>query len=393
MANPSSQVSQDSSLAPDLELTIVDLSRGGAGVARTESGKAIFVPLTAPGDRVRARIWKDEGRYAHADLLELLEPSPGRVEPRCPVFGRCGGCQWQHLPYPEQWRVKKSGALHALTRVGVLTPDLSLPTDEFPAREEYGYRNRIQLRGHRETFGFFARRSRDGVAIESCPVARPEINAALPKLREEAATRDDYKVEIEVLGDGQVRWIWNSRHAAGGFRQVNDEQNARLRDWVSEHLTPDRHLYDLFGGAGNLSWSLAERMSRIDCVDTGSPGAQGRPADAPKNLLFHRADVAQWLKGETRKIERIPELDRTRATSAILDPPREGCGPKITSIVESMKKLHCDEILAVGCDPDSWARDVGRWVRHGFEPVRLAFFDFFPQTPHLESVALLRRRN
>src|SRR5690349_20214142 len=105
-----------------IELIIQDLARGGAGVARDASGRVIFVPYSAPGDRVRVRITESKKNYAQAELIELLEPSSLRQQPPCPVFGRCGGCQWQHLPYSLQWETKVKGVLHALGRVQVEPP-------------------------------------------------------------------------------------------------------------------------------------------------------------------------------------------------------------------------------------------------------------------------------
>src|SRR5215210_4196095 len=116
----------------EITLDITDLSRGGAGIGRDSDGRAVFVPLTAPGDRVRARITEEKKRFAHAELLEVLTPSPERQAPRCAVFGRCGGCQWQHLPYELQWRTKVNGVRHALERVQVTSP---VEWEEFPAEE------------------------------------------------------------------------------------------------------------------------------------------------------------------------------------------------------------------------------------------------------------------
>src|SRR5580704_6655799 len=97
-----------------LELEITDLARAGAGVARDPSGRVVFVPLTAPGDRVRAQVVDADKRYAQAILLEVLKPSPLRAQAPCTVFGRCGGCQWQHISYELQWKTKRGGVLHAL---------------------------------------------------------------------------------------------------------------------------------------------------------------------------------------------------------------------------------------------------------------------------------------
>lgn len=364
-----------------LTLRITDLARSGSGVGRDESGRVVFVPLTAPGDLVRVKLTSEEKRYAEAELIELIEASPERVRPRCAVFGRCGGCQWQHLPYELQWRTKLKGVRHALDRVQVQVPE---KVEELPAERVWEYRNRIQLRGERGSLGFFARRSNDSVYIDRCEIARPELNARIGALREHAHSLSrPYKVEVEVLADGKVREMWNARTAAMGFRQVHDEQNEKLKAWVVSAITPKRVLLDLFGGSANLSVGLAARMARVECVDVSAPA--DRPADAPSNVVYHRAAVMPWL------VKRSSRGRLEGALSAILDPPREGLAEHFGDIASSLEALGCDELVAVGCDPDSWARDISRFCRRGWRVDRVAVLDLFPQTAHVESLALLTR--
>jgi 23S rRNA (uracil1939-C5)-methyltransferase len=378
-----------------LELTIQDLSRGGAGVGRDASGRAIFVHGTAPGDRVRARVTEEKKRYAQAELVEVLERSPQRVEPRCSVFGpgagRCGGCQWQHLPYDLQWKTKVEGALHALSRVGFEAPS-ELPREEFPAKNPWGYRNRIQLRGGAHGVGFYARGSHEVVPISRCEIAREELNDALPGLAAEArALPAPSKVEVDVDASGGVRTAWNARHAALGFRQVNDEQNEALRGWIGAQLmpSPEGLLLDLYGGAGNLSLGLTSRFGRIQCVDTGAP--REAPEGAPSNFEFHARDVGRWVERELKSGAPGAPV----GGAVILDPPREGCGEAIEGIARLAEARGLRQWIAVGCDPDAWAKDLWRLLKSergsSWRLERFAFFDFFPQTVHLESVALLTR--
>lgn len=364
-----------------LEVTISDLARGGSGVARDESGRVIFVPRTAPGDRVRVRVTEQKKNYASAELVEILEPSPIRVTPPCPIFGKCGGCEWQHLPYDLQWKTKFKGALHALSRVGIEA--LSSP-DELPAERIWEYRNRVQLRGLGENLGFFAAGSQELVAAPKCWISRPEINAAWDQTREEGKRFDQqYKVEVEVLPDGGIRKSWNARHGAAGFRQVHDEQNLKLQQWVVSALTPRRALYDLFGGAGNLSLGLAPRMKEVHCVDLSSPFPA--PQGTPANFKYYRSGVVPWLIRESsRAAKKLPQA------SAILDPPREGLADGFADISKSLEKLGITELVAVGCDPDAWARDLSRFQKKGWKVERIAILDLFPQTHHVESLALLR---
>jgi len=378
------------------ELIIQDLSRGGAGVGRDPGGRAVFVHGTAPGDRVRVRITEEKKRYAQGELLEIIERSPLRVEPKCAVFGpgagRCGGCQWQHLPYDLQWKTKVQGALHALARVGFEAPE-GLPREEFSGKSPWAYRNRIQLRGGAHGVGFYARGSHEIVPVSRCEIAREEINQALPELAREArALPAPSKVEIDVTAEGLTRTAWNARHAALGFRQVNDEQNERLKAWIRSALAPslDREgvLLDLYGGAGNLSLGLAPHFAKIQCVDTGA-GKAGE-LEVPSHFEFHARDVGRWVQKELKS-----GAKGLGGGAVILDPPREGAGEALSGVAELANKFELRQWIAVGCDPDSWAKDLWRFLQseHGkkWRMERLAFFDFFPQTIHLESVALLVR--
>ncbi len=373
-----------------LEATVEDLSRGGSGVIRSQ-GRVLFVPFTAPGDRIRVRVLSIEKRWAEGELVELLEASPHRIAPRCPVFGKCGGCQWQHLPYEYQWKTKLSGAGHALDRVG-LKPEIE-PWLEYPASTIWNYRNRIQLRGEGNELGFFESGSRRRVAIERCDIARSELNQAFSEIRQKGESHPrEFKVELEVMSDGRVRQMWNLRHAAGGFRQVHDEQNEVLKQAVADLLIGPHseklgsvRLWDLYGGAGNLSQPLAARFARVDCVDTGSP--TGRPGGFPENYHFHRSPVLTWLKRQKR------DAGESRPLWAILDPPRAGLDSDGGEIVSILAKSRVERLVAVGCDADSWARDLARFSRNGWQLERAGALDLFPQTPHVEALALLVRKD
>lgn len=383
---------------------IVDLARGGAGVAKESTGRIIFVPHTAPGDEVRVKINEKESKknYAQGELIEIISPSPIRITPKCPVFGRCGGCQWQHLPYELQWRTKKSGVLHALERVGggVLPFNGKDFMAELPADIIWNYRNRIQLRGFQKELGFFAPGSHTVIPIQSCAIARNEINAELEGVRLEGSRLvRPFKVELEVLPaseGGKVRRSWNSGHAASGFRQVHDEQNDKLRNWISSQLRTElklgsgvRTLYDLFGGFGNLSLDLAKDFDEIHCVDLSSP--KNKPALVPVNYNFHRAAVVPWLLNIMQIKNELGAKSRAAIRAAIIDPPRIGLGEDFKPIADALEKLEIKVLVAVGCDPDAWARDVHRFLRRGWVFTSGAVVDLFPQTPHVESVAVLRK--
>jgi tRNA/tmRNA/rRNA uracil-C5-methylase (TrmA/RlmC/RlmD family) len=286
----------------------------------------------------------------------------------------------------------------------------SAPVEEFPAENPWRYRNRIQLRARPAigadgapasgiTLGYFGRRSKDLVDVARCEIAREELNAVLAETRREAAVhldekivkgeeRPEVKVEIEVLTDGSTRKVWNARHGALGFRQVNDAQNAKLQSFVRAHLSEGAHCFDLYGGAGNFSYADAARYAFVECVDTGSPegGFEGQPA----NYRFFRGDVPRWLDRRTKEFEK-GVFKPKGPIEVILDPPREGLADQSNKIASSLERLGAKKMIAVGCDADAWARDLSRLAKYGWRVERIAIFDLFPQTPHVESVAVLIR--
>ena len=370
-----------------LTLTITDVSRGGAGVARPEKGRTVFVPYTMAGDIVKARITELKKKFANAELIDIIDASPDRVAARCEVFGRCGGCQWQHIPYAQQWQIKIASIHQALKSSQI---KFSGPIKEYPAEQIWNYRNRIQLRGYKDTLGYYAPRSHDIVDLSQCEIANPQINSILETIKTEGKqSGKPYKVEVEVLANEEIRSTWNDRHAAAGFRQVNDEQNQKLKHWIKETLVSQQPILDLYGGSANLSWDLAAQERQVHCIDMSAPVE--RPENCPSNLQFYQSNVLPWLKQRITDIrfKRIVESDSPYA--AIIDPPRGGLGDEFDDIVERLETLNVNEIIAVGCKTDTWVRDVAQFIARGWELQKIAAFDFFPQTIHLESTAYLTR--
>lgn len=337
------------------------------------------MPFTAPGDEVEIAILKTSKNYSEGECVQLIRQSPIRVDPQCPVFGKCGGCTWQHLPYSLQFETKKKGLIRALTRAGV---DLtSVQIEEFQAPNAYHYRNRIQLHGNPSTqkVGFYARARREIVPIESCPITRSEINAKLPELAILGFQKfsEEFKLEIEITAAGSVRHAFNERHAAFGFRQVNDEQNGVLQNWIKQNLPRTTLLLDLYGGSGNLSLPMIKDYEEILCVDTTVPITSPSP-----HFRFEKKDIASWSKkAESQKFY-------SKSTAVILDPPREGMGSHFNVIHEKISRFDVKCIALVGCDVDSFVRDSAQFIKKGYRLAKVGVLDLFPQTPHVESLAL-----
>lgn len=388
--SPTRQTSQPPEI---LILRVEDLARAGHGVAKDPNGRVVFVPFSAPGDVVKVRITSRKSKYAQSQLLDVVEPSEQRQVPACPVFGRCGGCDWQHIAYSLQWRTKCDGVKQALVRAHLSVPQA---WQEYPAQQTLAYRNRIQLHGNKGQMGFFAKGSHTIVPIEHCAIARRELNDVIASVREQAKSRrKPYKVELELLTDGTVRVAWDSEakpagdyggfQEIGGFQQINAEQNGNLQQWVWDSLSKQRPILDLYGGSANLSARFADQSPRINCVDLVVPDNDDN--QWPDNLVFHQSDVFAWVL-----VKAAQAGGRSAAeTSAIIDPPRGGMPEQLPQFIEALQRLNVTELIAVGCKTDPWVRDIEGFVQRGWRLEKGAVFDFFPQTSHVESAALLKR--
>src|SRR6516225_10731545 len=237
-----------------VELKIQDVAFGGKGVAR-ESGKAVFVPFTIDGETVSAEIVRERKKFAEAELVEVIERSPHRVEPACPYFGRCGGCSYQHIDYEHQLSLKWRQVRDVLRRVGKFEDVPIRPIIASP--QPYGYRNRVTLHVEEGVIGFFRRESHRLIDIEKCPIAMETVNAGIAALRR-ANPRDGH---YTVRADPSEPRI---------FAQANDFVAKALLELVLRIVEPpDKQgvLIDAYCGAGFFAKSLRERFARVIGVD------------------------------------------------------------------------------------------------------------------------------
>ncbi len=426
----------------DIELTIDNLAFGGSGVGRHD-GKAIFVPLTAPGDRVRCRIVQEKARYAEAEMTALLEPALQRRVAPCPVFGECGGCQWQHLPYAEQERWKERIFTDQLRRHGGIAEPTILPL--VPSSDEWHYRSRVQFKcrqtEHGFLIGFYKRSSHYVVDVAHCPITDERLNAVLTLFRQWLPAAPDParipQVDLEIGSDGAVRavvhclgeeealatWlrplaegagialflqpgrkekllaICGSReleivvdepplqlaYGAGGFAQVNLAQNRELVRAViaAAALTGRERVLDLFCGMGNFSLPLARRAGEVVGVEDYAPAIEQARLNARRNGIGNASFHAMPAEGAAARLAGGFPFDLV-----VLDPPRSGA----LAVVKELLRLPPRRILYVSCDPATLARDLKSLLGQGFELLWSRPFDLFPQSSHTESLSLLQRR-
>ncbi len=344
---------------------------------------------TLPGDRVRVEFDPEARRYRDAEPIEIVERSKDRIESVCPHFQHCGGCDWLDWKYESQLEAKDALVSHALSRQ-MIEPCVRHAIRG--AESRLGYRTRVQMRFDGSSLGFYRRQSHDLVNIDQCAVAHPDVNEAIGKLRQNLPSERG-KVEIARRDNGEVEIDWNSAHAVSGFTQVHREQNAYLRDRVRDYLATANRVLELFCGDGNLSFAYLERRSQplveVVAVDAnvhaieraGRRVATGEAGTAITGASFMRDIVDAQL------LRRLPREFVLACDTLLLNPPRQGLGMGIERLLPKSVK----RIVYVSCAPQELAKDSVALKSLGFEMRELQCIDMFPQTRHVESLALFEK--
>jgi 23S rRNA (uracil1939-C5)-methyltransferase len=367
------------------------LAAGGAGIVHIE-GKTVFVDYTAPGDFVSFRITETHKAWARGELGEVLEPSADRRIPACPLYGNCGGCSLQHLNYPAQLREKAGMLRDALIRIGGVS---SPPPVKIIPSDEYGYRNRVQF--HRipgtNRLGFKARKSGKIIPLKDCPVADEGIRQALgrggiaPPSGKRRFTVYSRKGVLLREGNGPAATLLLDREILmdpGVFFQGNA---AALETLIPDlralaaGADPSLPAADIYCGVGTFAAFLGEKFPRMDMVEAGAAALDLARKNVPGafNRYFPLTDD-EWV----REIRAAPPA----YGFAVADPPRQGLSP-------SLRQWFAEEgppLLAyVSCDPATLARDSASLRAGGYRLESAAFYDFYPQTAHIETLAVFVR--
>ncbi len=437
-----------------LVLDIQEVAPGGEGMGRA-AGRPIFVPFTAPGDRAEIDV-ADGGGPAHGTLLRVLEPGGSRVEPACPHFGVCGGCEWLHLAYEAQLSAKSRAFAEALRRIGRIDPEAAPLRAILPSPRPLRYRSRAKFHYDRasERLVFFRRRSHQAVLLRECHLLEPALDALReavgPALAEVRLAPREVTLEWSThLGRGAA-WLQMpeigsaARERAEGllraapdlqgavltadgaptamvgdpvlvhervpgdpgaglarsrpdvFQQANRSANALLVRVALDLLRPDgEDVLELFCGSGNFTAPLSVRARSVSAVevqgpalelarlDLSSPVSSGPGAAGGKRVRFFSGDALALARAFAR--ETGPGARRFGA--ALLDPPRDGA----KGIGPALRDLGVPRAVYVSCDPATFARDLRGCVEAGYRLEVVQAVDLFPQTHHVEGVALLVR--
>jgi 23S rRNA (uracil1939-C5)-methyltransferase len=406
------------------EVEITGMVYGGDAMGRLPDGRAVFVPFCLPGERVRLRLIDEKRGHARAALLEVLETSPARIQPRCRHYGVCGGCHYQHLDYPEQLKVKSTIFTEQLERIAGLQNPPVKPIVASPAA--WNYRNTVQFHlDYNGKLGYQEAGSHRVVAVSECHLPEEEINAVWPQIDMEPVAglervglrlgedndmqlvlesslpkpEEEFSLDMPIsavhlgpdgpvllAGDPNVVIEVNGRLfqvSAGAFFQVNKTQAGAMVDHLLSvlPLTAETVVADIYSGVGLFSAFIAPRVKKCIGIELSEPACE----DYVVNL--DAFDNVELYVGAAEDL--LPAL-KLNADIVIVDPPRSGVDRKALDAIAAMKP---HTIAYISCDPSTLARDIKRLYAAGYVLEQSTPFDLFPQTFHIESISILKKNS
>jgi 23S rRNA (uracil1939-C5)-methyltransferase len=431
-------------LPEPLEVKIESLSHEGRGIAQ-HNGKIVFVFAALPGERVLIRIDKATRKYSEASVIEVLEPSPDRIEPLCPHFTVCGGCSMQHVDAAMQLEMKQQSVLGMMQHAGINIGEVMPPLRSEP----WGYRRKARLgvkyvlKKQRLLLGFRERNKPYLADMQSCRVLVEQVGMHLTDLMQlidamdaqrsiaqiEVAADDQHTVlvfrHLEALSEADLQRLtrfaqdtgfWVQLQAQGpdsmqalyppqqtlyfrpladsdiriafgaaDFAQVNNAINQQMVGQALDmlELQADDRVLDLFCGLGNFTLPMAARVSQV----IGVEGDEAMVARAKHNALDNDIHNTSYYCADLTRVDKQSSWLRQKYDKVLLDPPRSGA----FEIMESVSALGARIIVYVSCQPSSLVRDARVLVDSGYRLSHFGMMDMFPQTAHVESMAVFRR--
>jgi 23S rRNA (uracil1939-C5)-methyltransferase len=427
-----------------MKLLIEKVVYGGSGLARS-GDTSLFVPFTLPGETVEVGEPATKSGHREGELLQVIDPSSARVDPRCIHFGECGGCSYQHARYEEQLVLKRAILRESVERAGLA----ELPEIVTHSAEPWGYRSRIRLRVAQSDgaprVGYLRRGTNEFLPVSMCPIAAPLLwraAEALLQLQKEAHQWLESITEVELFANGDATklqmTVFVNREPAKGFAALCEALRQRVPELVGAGVLVEqsaarnrKSLRTKSGatwGAEGLSYIAAgesywasrgaffqvNRFLLDELVELVTEGRGGKVAwDLFAGVgLFARVlarrfakvvaveaaadDVERTFRGEGRVAVRATTLEflrqavleRERPELVVMDPPRAGMGGEVCAL---LARVRPKEMVYVSCDPVTLGRDLRSMVDSGYRLAELHLVDLFPQTFHQEAVAVLRR--
>jgi len=410
-----------------LTVKLEKLTYGGDALGRASDpltgteGRAVFVPFALPGETVRIHVTEQKRGHMRGELVEVIDPSPERIPAKCIHFGVCGGCHYQHLPYPSQIQVKTDILRDQLTRIGKIQDPLVQPMMASP--QEWNYRNHVQFHlSAAGELGYIRASGRGMFLISECHLPEETLNKLWPSLEfdpglglqrislrlgMEAETMlvlesdgtEPPELELEanlsvvhladedvvvMAGDDHIIISVNGRAfrvSAASFFQVNTGMAGQMVQHLLEHLpvSPSTTLLDVYCGVGLFSAFFAGRVGRLIGIEVSPSACEDFAANLDEfdNVELYEAPAENVLPG----LDFSPDV-------VIVDPPRAGLDKPA---LDALLALRPARLAYVSCDPSTLARDAARLIAGGYRMVQVTPFDLFPQTSSIESISIFEK--
>ena len=382
-----------------LEVAVEKIVPNGFGLAFAEN-LTVFVALAVAGERLRVKIYQLKGKTAFAEIVEIIEPSANRIEPKCVYFGRCGGCNFQQIDYETSLETKVGIIRDCLSRIGKIDWTAEIPI--IPSPKSYNYRARAawHIDTRRRKIGYFQRNSHQVIDVETCPILTPELQTTLDDLRREIEWESFWSeiVEIEAANSGQDVSIYSNEIVAPSdeisfpakgnryFYNANSffQGNPFLIESLIETAVKDakgKTALDLYCGVGLFTLPLAENFTKVIGVEGNERAVDFARKNIEQarieNAQIFRENVGDWLAENAKDLQEIDFV--------LLDPPRSGTEKET---IENLLKIKPKEISYVSCEPATLARDL-RILSESYSIESITALDLFPQTHHVETIVRL----
>ena len=383
-----------------MEGRIEGIGKGGNGVLFFE-GKPVFIPYVVDGELIEFEITGEKHSVNFGEAKRIIESSSERVEPFCKYFGKCGGCNFQHIKYDHQLNLKRKILEVNLKKIAKLKtfPEIEI----IPSESDRNYRTKVVLKIRDGKLGFFKRNSNDLIEIEECPLADPNINKAILKFKEHPKVKESKKAELFIISNGRdisaaikenkdIFYLTENREVKFGFSEIlysfspfnfiqaNIFNLKTMLELLEEEILKGRYDTgsDLFSGIGFFSLYISKYFKKIYSYESGGENIKAQKKNIKlnnlKNIEIIRGDLA---KREIRKSEFF-----------VVDPPRGGITRKI---VEKIAFVNPQKIVYFSCDSATFSRDIFYFNRENYSLKKLTILDNFPQTDHFEIFSVLEK--
>jgi len=398
---------------------------GGVTMGRLSDGRAVFVPFGLAGEKVRVRLTEDKKNFARGEIIEVLEPSKDRIQPRCKHFMECGGCHYQHLPYKKQLEIKTEILIDQLKRIGKIE---SPPVQPMVASlNSWNYRNHIQFSlTENGKLGFQAPNSNKVIPITECHLPEASINDFWQQLEFEqeidiervslrAGADEDLMLvlesdspeppELEIEARISITHVYEEntvviagndhiiirvldrdfKVSAASFFQVNTVMAEKMAQHLIDQLSINQSstLLDVYCGVGLFSAFFASKCEHVIGIESSESSCEDFAINLDEfdNVELYQGTAEEVLPGLVDQIG-------SNQLYAIVDPPRAGIE---RYALDALVQLNPEIIAYVSCDPSTLARDVKRLIENGYKLKQVTPFDLFPQTYHIESISIFEK--